>query len=70
MITIILKCKIKDIRYDLRMTQADLSKETGITIGQISYIENNKTYPTAYTLWIIATALKCKVDDLYQVYDN
>jgi transcriptional regulator with XRE-family HTH domain len=63
----ILKCKIKDIRYNVRMTQAALSDLTGITVGQISCIENGKTYPTAYTLWKISNALRCKVDDLYTV---
>ena len=61
----ILKCNLKDLRKYARMTQADLSAKTDITISMISEYENNKSTPTIYSLWKIAKALDCKVDDIY-----
>ena len=62
-----LKCIMQNVRKDKNMTQAQLSKLSGVTITMISGIENNHTFPNIYTLYKLAIALDCKVDDLYIV---
>jgi len=68
-IAINLNCRLSEIRYEMRMTQSDLSNITGIAISLISAYENNKRYPNTYTLWNLANALNCKVDDLYEIVE-
>jgi transcriptional regulator with XRE-family HTH domain len=62
-----LKCNLRRVRRAADITQQELSDRTGIHITQISDYENDKVVPTVYTLWKIAIALKCSVDDLYSV---
>ena len=64
-----LKCNLKRIREDARMTQAELSSKADVNLYMISSYENNRRTPTIYTLWRLAIALGCKVDDLYTVED-
>jgi len=52
------------------MTQAQLSKISGVTITMISGIENNHTFPNIYKLYKLAIALNCKVDDFYVVINE
>lgn len=63
----ILNSNVKYLRYQNRMTQADVAEKSGLTIGMISRIENDHTFPNAYTLWKLAYALCCSVDELYNV---
>jgi transcriptional regulator with XRE-family HTH domain len=64
---VILKCNIKEIRELNKMTQAELSSKSDVNLYMISAYENNRSTPTIYTLWRLAEALGCKVDDLYSV---
>lgn len=63
----ILRCVMQDVRISKNMTQAQLSKISGVNITMISGIENNHTFPNIYTLYKLAIALGCAVDDLYIV---
>lgn len=65
-----LKCNIRRVRRAVEMTQQELSDRAEVHITQISDYENDKVIPTVYTLWKIALALKCKVDDLYEVVEE
>jgi putative transcriptional regulator len=60
------KCLLLKILNNKRMTQSDLSDMTGIAKTQINdYIANTRkmSLPNAY---LIAYALKCHVEDLYE----
>lgn len=46
--------KIKDVRYELRLTQVALSKKTGISQNFISVIENGCNSIDVFDLWKIA----------------
>lgn len=66
----LLKCNIKNMRAKANMSQSQLFEKSGINISMISEYENNKSTPTIYTLWRLAEALGCKVDDLYEVISD
>lgn len=66
----LLKCNIKNMRAKANMSQSRLCEKSGINISMISEYENNKSTPTIYTLWRLAIALGCKVDDLYEVVED
>lgn len=51
-------------RAQLRMTQVDLSKKTGIKQPTISAIEKGVNKPTIETAALISDALGCTVSDL------
>lgn len=57
--------KIKECRKKAYLTQQQLAEMTGMNDGYISRLETGKVMPTADTLWKIAKAIGCKVDDLY-----
>ncbi len=61
-----MKPRIKEMRKKAYLTQAELAELTGISDGYISRLETGKVMPTADTLWKIAKAIGCKVDDLYE----
>ena len=61
-------CKMKKARLDAdKMTQAKLSEITGIDVTTISTYENNRRTPNALTVWILADAIGCHTDDLYEL---
>lgn len=51
-------------RTQLRMTQTDLSRKTGIKQPTISAIENGINNPAIETIVLISDALSCTVSDL------
>lgn len=51
-------------RVQLKMTQQDLSRKTGIKQPTISAIENGVNNPTIETIVLISEALDCTVSDL------
>ncbi len=56
---------LQKMRERRKMTQEDLSKASGIKQQTISAIESGKNkYPRVDTLYALAKALKCTVDDL------
>lgn len=58
--------KIKDYRIKHNMSIRQLSKKSGVSKSQISAIENYKLHPTVYCLGLLAAALGCKIEDLYE----
>ena len=65
-----LKCNLKAMRSKAHMSQQRLYEVSGVNICMISEYENGKSTPTVYTLWRLAEALNCKVDDIYEVVDD
>jgi DNA-binding XRE family transcriptional regulator len=46
--------------------QEDLARMTGISRGTISALENNRLFLSSHYALLIAEALRCRVDDLYE----
>jgi putative transcriptional regulator len=60
------QCLLQNLLDKRRMTQADLSRKTGISPKQISdYINNRKTM-SLKNAKIISRAIGCIIDDLYK----
>jgi transcriptional regulator with XRE-family HTH domain len=60
------RCLLGQILKKRRMTQEDLAIITGIHKSQINEYINNKRTMMLNSAKIIATALDCKIDDLYK----
>ena len=61
--------KIKQIRYRLRMTQAELALEIGVNHGYISHLESGRRSPSlavAHRLKNFARAnhIRCSLEDV------
>ena len=54
--------RIKDRRKDLKLTQNDIKRLTGISSGNMSEIENGNRLPAATTLVQLANTLQCSID--------
>ena len=55
---------LKKIREEAGITQAELSKLTGLTTGAISFLENGERKPKLETALLVADALHVTVYDL------
>ena len=56
--------KIKEIRKSKGMTQAALSRVSGVAREQINRYENGKVIPDVFSLVKLRNALGCRLDDL------
>ncbi len=56
--------KIKNLREDLDLTQAELGKQLNMTQRKISYIENNKYEPSIEDIKEICIFFNISADDL------
>lgn len=56
--------KIKEILKEKEMTQADLSRRSGISESNISYIISQNRNVREKTLWRICSGLECKPEDI------
>ncbi|MCQ4924949.1 helix-turn-helix domain-containing protein [Tissierella carlieri] len=54
--------RIRFKRKSLRLTIQELHEKTGLSIGNISDLENNKYSPSVATLLPLSKALKCSID--------
>jgi len=60
--------KIRELREEQGITQNDLSKATGLSIGYISLLENNiRTNPSYKTLEKIAKALHKEAKEIFSI---
>lgn len=58
--------KVKEIRKEKGMTQEQLAEKSGVARGIIVRLESGKGFSTSMkTLAKIATALDCKVSDIF-----
>jgi transcriptional regulator with XRE-family HTH domain len=60
------RCLLLDLLHRKRMTQADLSFKTGIARSQINAYINNKQVMSASVMKTIASALNCRMEELYE----
>lgn len=56
--------EIKQIRIERRITQAQVSKATGIPQNTISWIENDKGIPNIYQCKLLADFYGITIDEL------
>ena len=62
---LILKNKLKEIRTEKKLSQADLAEMVGVSRNTISSIETGQYCPTAKLALIIAIALDKKFEDIF-----
>ncbi len=62
--------RLKDLRNEKNVTQADVARGTGLSSGCIGMLETNKREPTGKTLTILADYFGCSVDYLLGREDN
>lgn len=61
------RCLIQDLLDQRGMTRLQLSDMTGMSVSQISdYINGTRKSMSLKNAKLIATALKCHIDDLYK----
>lgn len=63
---IIGKCLLQKLLNDRRMTQTELADKTGIDHRQINSYIKSKRIMSLGNAKLIAFALKCSIDDLYE----
>ena len=62
--------RLKEIRTSLKISQKELSEQTGLTLRTIQRIENNEVKPSLYSLKVIGEALKTDVSDFVKKSDT
>jgi transcriptional regulator with XRE-family HTH domain len=62
-----LESRIAEMRHKYKLTQAEVSRRSGISISQLSLFETNKSTPSLHNLWRISRAIGCRVDSLYRI---
>ncbi|WP_124086096.1 helix-turn-helix domain-containing protein [Pseudogemmobacter humi] len=61
---------VRNFRRQKGMTVADLSKQTGLSIGMVSKIENGITSPSLTTLQTLAHALSVPLTSFFRRYEE
>lgn len=56
--------KIKSLRKEKGLTQADLAEQSGLSIRTMQRIENTEVNPSAYSLKMLSKALEIDLEDL------
>ena len=56
--------RIRAVRMEKKMTQAQLAEAVGVGVTHISHIETGNTIPSLQTLLDIINALGCSADEL------
>ena len=59
-----MNCKIKEFREAANLTQAQIAKAAGVTIGAVSQWECGRCNPSAVALLRISRAFNCNPEDL------
>lgn len=63
--TLVLKNRLKEIRTEKKLSQADLAQMVGVSRNTISSIETGQFCPTAKLALILCVALDRKFEDLF-----
>ena len=58
--------RIKEIRTSLKISQKELSEQTGLTIRTIQRIENNEVKPSLHSIKVISEALEIESSELIE----
>ncbi|PJE35126.1 MerR family transcriptional regulator [Pseudooceanicola lipolyticus] len=62
--------QVRDLRKRQRMTGADLAKQTGLSVGMLSKIENGVISPSLTTISLLAHALRVPLVQLFSGYEE
>jgi transcriptional regulator with XRE-family HTH domain len=57
--------RVKELREGRGMTQEDVSRLSGLSVGTVRRIENNRNQPNGRTLKALATALNVSIGELF-----
>ena len=60
---------LKKLRCALKMTQAELAQEVGVTQSLVAQWERGVSMPSAARLPLLANTLKCTMDELFAGLD-
>ena len=63
--SLILKNRLKEIRSEKKISQAELAKMVGVSRNTISSIETGQFNPTAKLALILCIALDKKLEDIF-----
>ncbi|MBO5318565.1 MAG: helix-turn-helix transcriptional regulator [Ruminococcus sp.] len=63
--SLVLKNRLKEVRSEKKISQAELAKTVGVSRNTISSIETGQFQPTAKLALILAIALDLKFEDLF-----
>ena len=63
----VLTIRLKLVRTDLGLTQAELAARIGVSRKTINTVENGVFVPSTTLALKLAAALGCKVEDLFQL---
>lgn len=66
---LVLKNRLKDVRTEKKISQAELAKMVGVSRNTISSIETGQFSPTAKLALILCIALDMKFEDLFYFED-
>ncbi|MBQ2823546.1 MAG: helix-turn-helix transcriptional regulator [Oscillospiraceae bacterium] len=67
--SLILKNRLKEVRTEQKISQAELAKMVGVSRNTISSIETGQFSPTAKLALILCIALEKKFEDLFYFDD-
>ena len=62
---LVLKNKLKEIRTEKKLSQAQLAELVGVSRNTISSIETGQYQPTAKLAYVLAIALGKKFEDIF-----
>ncbi|MCI5690545.1 MAG: helix-turn-helix transcriptional regulator [Clostridiales bacterium] len=63
--SLILRNRLKEIRAEQKLSQADLAKMVGVSRNTISSIETGQFNPTAKLALVLCIALEKKFEDIF-----
>ena len=63
--SLILRNRLKEIRSEQKLSQADLAKMVGVSRNTISSIETGQFNPTAKLALVLCIALEKKFEDIF-----
>ena len=61
---------LSDLRKKANLTQAELSKLTGLSIKHLSLLEHGKRNPSDKTKMKLAKALRCQPVDIFLIFNR
>ncbi|MBP0905598.1 helix-turn-helix domain-containing protein [Mariniflexile gromovii] len=61
---------LKKIRKDVGLSQEDLANDADIPLSQVGRIERGEVNTTISTVYVLATALKINITDLFNFDKN
>jgi transcriptional regulator with XRE-family HTH domain len=62
--------RLKEIRTSLKISQKELSEQTGLSLRTIQRIENNEVKPSLYSLKVIGEVLKTDLSEFVKASES